>query len=69
MAILSQEDKKWRTESDARCIRNYLEICNDKERMDLAQEYLKEQQAKTEAALASMQVTKNIQSATGRNGG
>ena len=65
----AQREKQWRTESDANCIRHYTEIFDDKNRLKLAQEYLQKQQEQTQAALTSMQITKNIQSVTGRNGG
>ena len=65
----AQRERRWRTESDVECIRRYGEICADGSRLKIAQEHIQKQQEQAQAALMSMQITKNIQSATGRNGG
>jgi hypothetical protein len=43
----------WRTESDARTLIEYMEICSDKSRLTAAQKVLKEQAKNIDKALGS----------------
>ena len=62
----AEREKRWRTESDASCLKQYAEICGDKERLKLAQDLLEKEQSKIQAAITSMQVTQNIRAASGK---
>jgi len=63
---MKQQEKQWRTESDARTLVHYEEIRADSERRKLAEEYLTKEKEQIEQALTSMNITKNIRAATGR---
>lgn len=42
LAKMSAQEKKWRAEEDARLLKNYFKIRQDKERMNMAMEILEE---------------------------
>lgn len=48
---LSEEEKKWRAEDDARTLIEYQKIYKDKKRMEEAKKKLKEKQEEIEKAL------------------
>lgn len=52
--ISAMEDKKYRAESDAYIISQYLEIMKDKERVKLASDYAEKEVAKIEERLNAM---------------
>ena len=52
--ISSVEEKRYRAESDAYIISQYLEIMKDKERVKLASEYAEKEVAKIEKRLNAM---------------
>lgn len=52
--ISSVEEKRYRAESDAYIISQYLEIIQDKERVKLASEYAEKEVAKIEERLNAM---------------
>lgn len=52
--VLSNDEKRWRAEEDARIIANYLELMKDKERVKLASEVAKKQVEDLEKRLNAM---------------
>ena len=68
IAVLSRAEgeKQWKIESDARTITRYMEIAADESRLKNAHGFLEKERDKMNAALTSMEISKNIISATGR---
>ena len=59
--VSAVEEKRYRAESDAYIISQYLEIMKDKERLKLASEYAEKEVAKIEERLNAMkQVAKKV---------
>lgn len=50
-AKMTNEEKRWRAEDDARALKAYAEIVRDKARMAAAQKKLKEQQKDIDNAI------------------
>lgn len=68
MLSRTEQEKQWRTESDARTIEHYMEVCADEERSKLAYEYLEKKKTEIEAALASA-ASNNLMNAIIRSSG
>ena len=54
----------WQAESDARALKRYSEICSDEKRLNAANEYLQEEQAQIQAALATQSMNALIRGQT-----
>ena len=67
MPKMTAEEKKWQTESDARAIERYMEVCADEERLKPAYKYLEKKKTEIEAALTAA-ATNKAMNAFIRNG-
>lgn len=51
--VLSEKEKKWRAEDDARTLKFYVEIVSDKERLSAANKVLEDEAKKIASVLDS----------------
>jgi hypothetical protein len=52
---ISTDDKRWRAEEDARTVKRYAEICNDKSRMMEVKKMMKSEAMMTNKAMSMME--------------